>query len=249
PARAREIARAYMVQRQLPVRFTTAVASIAVERALDGLTLVGLMVLALAAPSFTTAARVGGASLSRLALVGALVFGGALALALVVVLRPAPWMRLLRRVLQRILPPRLADRLLHAAEGLVAGLEVLKAPRRLVEVASWSLGLWLVNAASFWICFRAFDLPVPASGALVLQGLIAIGIAIPAAPGFFGVFEAVTREALALYGVGAEQAVGYAVAYHLSTFVPITLLGLYSLARGHVRLGELRASDAGTPAG
>ncbi len=249
PARAGEIARAYMAQRQLPVRFTTAVASIAVERVLDGLTLVGLMVLALAAPSFSAAGRVGGASLSRLAVGAALVFGGALVLALIVVHRPAPWLALLGRVFHWLLPARLADRLLHAAGGLVAGLEVLKAPRRLVEAVTWSLALWLVNAASFWICFRAFDLPVPAAGALVLQGLIAIGVAIPAAPGFFGVFEAVTREALALYGVGAEQAVGYAVAYHLATFVPITLLGLYSLSRGHVRLGELRATSAGTPAG
>jgi hypothetical protein len=39
--------------------------------------------------------------------------------------------------------------------------------------------------------------------------------------------------------VGPEQAVSYAVAYHLAGFVPITLLGLYSLSRTHVRLGEL----------
>jgi len=249
PARAGEIARAYLARRQLPVRFTTAVASIAVERALDGLTLVGLMVVALAAPSFRAAARVGGASLSQLAAGAAVLFGGALVLALVVVLRPAPWLALATRVFHRLLPARLAGRVEHAAEGLVAGLEVLKAPRRLLEVAAWSLVLWLVNAASFWICFRAFDLSLPVSAALLLQGLIAIGIAIPAAPGFFGVFEAVTRETLALYGVAADQAVGYAVAYHLATFVPITLLGLQSLSRLHVRLGELRATGAVTRAG
>jgi hypothetical protein len=45
---------------------------------------------------------------------------------------------------------------------------------------------------------------------------------------------------LGLYGIGADQAVSYAVAYHIGGFVPITVLGLYSLSRTHVRLGELR---------
>jgi len=38
--------------------------------------------------------------------------------------------------------------------------------------------------------------------------------------------------------------VSYAVAYHLGGFVPITLLGLYSLSRTHLRLGELRRAEA-----
>src|SRR5690349_23270933 len=43
PARAGEVARAYIAGRQLLVRFTTALASVAVERVLDGLVMVGLM--------------------------------------------------------------------------------------------------------------------------------------------------------------------------------------------------------------
>ena len=36
----------------------------------------------------------------------------------------------------------------------------------------------------------------------------------------------------------------YAVAYHVSTFLPITLLGLYSLSQLRLRLAELRTAAA-----
>jgi uncharacterized membrane protein YbhN (UPF0104 family) len=126
------------------------------------------------------------------------------------------------------------------AEGFVAGLAVLRHPGRFAVVVSWSLVLWLVNA---------FHLPVPAEAALTLQGLIGFGVALPSSPGFFGPFEAATRVALAIYGIGAEQAVSYAVAYHIAGFLPITLLGLYSLHRMHLRLRELRQAEAGAEVG
>ncbi len=86
PVRAGEVARAYMTHRQLPVRFTTALASIGVERVLDGLVLVGLMVLPLAAPSFPRHATLGGVPVSRLAMSAAALFAA--------VRRPAPSSRL-----------------------------------------------------------------------------------------------------------------------------------------------------------
>jgi len=81
-------------------------------------------------------------------------------------------------------------------------------------------------------------------GALLLQGLIGFGVALPASPGFVGVFEAATRATLAIYGIDATRAVSYAVAYHVTTFFPITLLGLYSLSRLRLHLAELRAAAA-----
>ncbi len=50
PARAGEVARAYVARRQLPVRFTTALGSVGVERVFDGLVMLALMAVAIAAP-------------------------------------------------------------------------------------------------------------------------------------------------------------------------------------------------------
>ena len=79
----------------MPVRFTTALASIGVERVFDGLMMLALMAAAIAAPSFPRQATVGGTPLSRVAAGVALAFGAALFLAFVVALRPGPWLRLL----------------------------------------------------------------------------------------------------------------------------------------------------------
>src|SRR5256712_11025736 len=245
PVRAGEFARAYVAQQQLPVRFSTALASVGVERVFDGLLLVGLMTLAIASPAFPGHARIGTTSVSGLATGAAAFFGAVLVVAVLVVHRPAPWLALLRRVTHAVLPRRFAERLTQIAEGLVAGLEVLKSPTRFVGVVAWSLVQWLVNAAAVAVCFRAFGLPVPPEGAFLLQGVIGFGGALPSSPGFVRVVEAATRATLAIYGIDATRAVSYAVAYHVSTFVPITLLGLYSLSRLRLHLAELRAaSDA-----
>jgi hypothetical protein len=54
------------------------------------------------------------------------------------------------------------------------------------------------------------------------------------------VFEAITRVTLAFYAVPTDLAVSYAVTYHVTTFVPITVLGLVALSRAHIGLRELR---------
>jgi uncharacterized protein (TIRG00374 family) len=246
PVRAGEFARAYVASRQLPppVRFSTALASVGVERVLDGLMLVGLMSVAIVSSAFPHQADIGRTSVAAITTTAAAFFGVVLVVAVLVVHRPAPWLALLGRASHAVLPARIADRITRIAEGLVAGLEVLKNPGRFAAVVLWSVVLWLVNAAAFAVCFRAFGLPVPAVGAFLLQGIIGFGVALPSSPGFIGVFEAATRATLAVYGIDATRAVSYAVTYHATTFLPITLLGLYSLSQLRLHLAELRTAAA-----
>jgi uncharacterized protein (TIRG00374 family) len=239
PARAGEVARAYVASRQLPIRLTTALASIAVERVFDGLILLALMAVAIAAPSFPVHANVGGRSLTTVAASAAVLFGGLLVLALLVAHRPRPWLVGIERLSRRFLPVRLADKVVRLGDGIVEGLSVLKSPGRFAGVVLWSLVLWIKNAVSFAICFRAFGLDVPLEAALLLQGIIGFGVALPSTPSSVGVFEAATLVTLQLYGVDSSLAVSYALTYHLTTFPPITLLGLWSLSRLHLHMSDL----------
>jgi len=241
PARAGEVARAYVASRQLPVRFTTALGTIGVERVFDALVMLGLMAVAIAAPSFPAHALVGGRSLTAIAASTAALFGLVLVIALLIANRPGLFVVLVERVARRTLPVHAADRVVRLSDGIVEGLAVLKSPSRFAGVVFWSLVLWIKNAAAFAICFRAFGLEVPLEAALLLQGIIGFGVAIPSTPGYGGVFEAATLVTLRLYSVDSSQAIANALTYHLTTFIPITLLGLWSLSRLHLRLGELRA--------
>jgi len=106
----------------------------------------------------------------------------------------------------------------------------------------WAIVHWLVNALAFWLGFKAVGIDVPFSAANFLQGIIAIGVALPSSPGFFGVFEAASRVGLEVYSVPGRQAVSWAIGFHVLSFIPITVMGLYYFAR----LG-LHFSDFKTP--
>jgi uncharacterized membrane protein YbhN (UPF0104 family) len=243
PARAGEVARAYAVRQLSGVPFGTAVASIAVERVFDGLTIVALLLLGVAAGGFAGTGTIGGVPVSRVALSMGLLFAAALAAALLVVAWPAWWLALAQRMALRWLPERWAGRAVGFFRGLIDGLSALRAPGRVAAVVAWSVVLWLVNAASFGLAFLAFRVAVPPGAALVLQGLVAFGVALPSSPGFFGIFEAATRVALALYGVAETPAVSVAIGYHVGGFIPITALGLWSLARAGLHFRNLRAEQ------
>jgi uncharacterized protein (TIRG00374 family) len=228
PLRAGELVRTYAAARLAPARFSTVLSSVAVERIFDALTVVTLLTLALLSPDLPSQLTIGGRSVPHLARGAAVAGAIALFLAFLVVIAPLSAERLIRRLLP---VPRLANGLVDLIEGMRQGLLVLKTPARLLWVIFWSLVIWLVNALGFYIGFAAFDIPVSYLGALLLQGLVVLGISLPSTPGFFGPFEAVIVAVLALYAVPKEVAFSYAIAYHLASFIPITLLGLWSLAR------------------
>jgi uncharacterized protein (TIRG00374 family) len=234
PFRAGEVVRTVAASRLTGARLTTSVASVAVERVFDALTVVGLLALALLLPNMPEGLTVAGIPVQRAATTAGLLALAALVVAGLVVAFP----RTAEGLIRRIVPSdRIALRLVDLIEGIRQGLAVLRSPARLAGVIAWSVVLWLVNALSFHLAFQAFDLPVDFGGALVLQGVLAFGIAVPSAPGYVGPFEAVITAVLAVYGIGPSQAVAYAVGYHLTTFVPITLLGVWSATRTGLGLG------------
>ena len=227
PLRAGELVRSYTAARLVGIRFTTVLSSVAVERIFDGLMVVALFTVALLSPDLPHSVGISGVSFTRLAQVGGLTGAIALLVAVLVLAAPLP----AERVVKRLFPPWIAARLVSTIEGVRQGLTVLRTPGRLILVLLWSLVLWLVNALAFYVGFASFGIPVSYYGALVMQGLLVLGISIPSTPGFFGPFEAVIVAVLVLYGVPNDIAFSYAIAYHITSFIPITLLGLWSLAQ------------------
>ena len=241
PFRAGELVRVFAATKLSGARFTATMSSIAVERIFDGLALIGLLGAGLLFSDLPAGVVVGGVSLTRAAQVAGLISLGGLLGAVAVVAFPVVAERLVRRLLPA---GAFADRIVGTIEGIRHGLASLRSPALLAGVVSWSLVHWLVNAAALWVTFAAFDIPVGFGGALVLQGVLAIGISVQLTPGFVGQFEAAVVAGLALYGISNQVASSYAIAYHGATFVPITLAGAWSLARTPVALSDLR----GTPA-
>ena len=241
PARAGEIARAFALTREEPrVSFPASLASLAVDRMLDAVVILSLMVGGMLASTFTVDAAIGGRPVASYASIFAIGMGALIAVFYAIVFAPRVVLAIADSLARRVMP-RHADRVHVGVQAFVNGLGVLRSPARLAEALWWTVIHWLVNAFAFWIAFRAVGIDQSFAAALFLQGLIAIGVAIPSAPGFFGVFEAAATVGLGLYGVGQTEAVTGAIGFHLLSFLPITLIGAYYFARLGLRLKEVGA--------
>ncbi len=245
PARAGEVARAYAISRETKaVPFTSALASIALDRVFDAIVIFALMFGAMVAPGFPAGATIAGRPAT--ALIGTwgvaallVVLGGAV----LVAFRPEI-ARAIATGAVRATVPRWESRVVTFVEHATDGLAVLRSPSRFARVVLWTVLHWLCNALAFWIAFKAVGITAPFSGALFLQGLIAIGVAIPSSPGFFGPFEAFAKTGLQIYSVPVTLAVTWAVGFHLLAFIPITAMGAFYFSRLGLSLRELRATAA-----
>ena len=237
PFRAGELVRLYAATKLAGARFTAVMSSIALERVFDGVGLIGLLGVGLLVSAPPQEAVVGNVRLVHAAQVVGLVTLAGLLAAGAVVAFPTTSERLVRMLIP---VGRLSDRIVTLIEGIRHGLASLRSPALLTGVIVWSLVHWLVNAAALWVAFAAFDIPVDFGGALVVQGVLGIGVTVQLTPGFLGQFEAALVAGLALYGIPNDVASSYAIAYHGATFIPITLAGAWSLARTPVALSDLR---------
>ena len=248
PARAGELARAFVLARETGrVRFTAALASLVVDRVFDAVVILLLLLIVVLMPAFPAGAVIGSMPVDRVLLLGASVAIAAMLVLIVFAMYPDKLVRIWEMMLgQRA--PKLMARGREILQSFGAGLSVLKDPRRSLIVFLLALFGWLVNGASFWIAFHAVGIDAPFSAALFLQSLLAMAVAIPSAPGFFGLFEAGAKVALGVYLVDDTLAVSYALGYHLLSFIPITLIGFWYLARMGLHLKDM-SSDAGRETG
>ena len=244
PARAGEVARAYALTRETGVPFATTLASLAVDRLLDAVVLLAFTGIALLDPAFRTGVSSAGGAMAGVA-GGGVVLMLALMLGLYgLVFFPAQLIKLFELFARKI-SPKVEERGKLVLEKFIAGLSVLRRPDRFAAIIGWTTAHWLLNAIAYMLAFRAFGITVPFSAALFLLGFIALGAAVPSAPGFFGVFEYMAIQGLAIYGVSKNQATSWAIGFHILSFIPITVIGGYYFMRLGLGFSELQKGTEG----
>lgn len=241
PARIGEFARAYSLSRIEPVGISAALASLVVERLLDAIILITFLV-------FAILFGVGEASVSGAVsgIFAAVVIGVGIVLVTLGILVRSPnrFLRFVERWFHRFGPRSLAEKVNIILVSFVAGLGALKHAHVFVRAFLWSVVVWGWNAFSFYLGFLAFGILEPGiPGALFLQTVISFAVAIPSTPGFFGPFEAATRFALEIYNIEPSRIISFAAGYHLLTFIPITILGIWYMRKLGISRDELGHSD------
>jgi uncharacterized protein (TIRG00374 family) len=240
PFRMGEVARALALTREEPdVPISASVASLFVDRIFDALVVVLLLVVALFLPDVPPDARIGGKSITSLALFPAAGAVGGLVALYALAVYPAPAIRISVAVADRF-GERFATTVEHIVRKFTDGLGALRTPRRFGEVFFWTVLHWLAQPLSFWIGFKAFGIQAPFAAALIAQFTIVVAVALPSVPGYVGLYELGAAAALLLFGVENSRAVAWAVTLHAVTLVPITLIGLFYLNRVGLRMSDLR---------
>lgn len=229
PLRAGEIVRVYVVARRWGHGFWTALATLIVERVLDSLVLIlilGMLIFLIPVP-----ATLEWAAIILLAVdVIAVTVLGLLAVA------PDVGERTLRAATRYW--PGLADRALRVFRRFVDGLEGIRTPRHLLPLALWTVVVWLAPAAGAWAMLRAMHLDLPWIAAWTVVAFVGVGISIPAAPGYVGVFHYAAVLALEIFDVPRSAALSYALVYHATQILATSVGGWVFLLREHLSLGE-----------
>lgn len=237
PARVGELVRAVAAARLARLPVSAVFATLVVERVFDGLVTVALLFTVMALPGFPSPEGAGVVltGVRILSLVMAVAGVGMITLAVM----PARSLRLAERV-SVYLPAKLGRTLLGVLESFIGGLGVLRSPRLLAASAGWAVLQWLFMPLSIYFGFLAFGIDQPGYlGAVFLQCVINMAVAIPSAPGFFGPLEAAAVFGLELWGVDPSRAASFAIGYHLGGFITVTLLGLWYVQKLDLSWKEL----------
>jgi hypothetical protein len=246
PLRAGEIVRSVVIGREFGVRKTSALATIAVERIFDGITMLGFLAFSMIFVSLTS-------ELQSLAILSFIIFAGLL-LALVLLTFGGDVVTRLLQLVLGPLPDRVGTRVEQMAESFLSGLGVLKSRRDLAKVVVTSIGAWLLEASMYYLLAIGFGAQVRdvMNGAVTLltTGVANLSTLIPGAPGYIGQFEYGVKLVLnGAFNISEHNALAYAILVHAALYFPITILGLVEWFRRSLSVRDLtddRAVESAT---
>jgi uncharacterized protein (TIRG00374 family) len=216
PARLAEFVKPYLLHRR-GASFSSGFGAVMVERYFDMSALLTLLALVLwINPNLPTHYKWTG----RILFVVLIISYG---MVLLVLTRRDAALAIVDRLLA-ILPERTGSFLGGVIHKLLDGFLIMASAKQALLLFVYSLFIWLLFSAMTYIFLVAFNVEVPFLVAITIQVLLCLGVALPAAPGFVGIFHAVCRYALQLFGVGAVVAISFATVYHLYTVIASLIL-------------------------
>jgi uncharacterized protein (TIRG00374 family) len=241
PARAGEIVRPVALAKNAGLPVAPCLASIALERLID---LVTVILLFVAYAIGWAPTGMGGEESGRFELLRRSAFllgaGTLIGLAFLGFLaaKPARVDRLVRPLL-RPLPDRIGAKFESILHSFLGGLGTLGTVRDVLVVGTASLVLWMLISFQVWSTMRAFDLVFPFPVTFFVLTWAVLGLAIPTPGGVGGYHTAVAYALTGFYGVSKDTAGAFALVSHALSFAPITLIGLAFLVAGGLSLKSL----------
>lgn len=230
PLKAGELGRAVFMGRELKISPFQVLSSIVIERAFD--------VAVAAALVLTTLPLALGLDWA----------GPAAAISMGVVLLGLLGLYLLARFRDRVhgwlekLPARfdkIKRLVLPRLDSLLEGLSALTSPRRFLTALGWIAFAWVQWIGMHYIMLIMFEPSAPFWWMMFIDGIAALGMAVPSAPGGLGILEAAVVGSLGVLGVSASVALAFALLMRILQIISGAIFGLIGLAQDGRMLSEI----------
>ena len=253
PVRLGELVRSYYLSRREDVNPSSALATVAVERIYDGITLLAFS--ALSAPWLLLLGEFDGAAdVSRTT--GAIFLAGiiiafASMFTVFTLLSSSPSFANRAEEWLNVIPNGPRPKVKMIFRTFVAGLAILNSPSKHFFLFIYSLPVWLLEGSMYFMLAYSFgiDEHFNSVGILLLAILLLtstsnLATSIPSAIGGIGPFEIVAQQTLMALGVGASLSGTYSAFVHLvALWLPVNIAGLALLWKNNLSLRVLRIAS------
>lgn len=241
PLRVGELARAYLSTRlNPPIKFFTALSSIAVERILDLIMVVILLAIALLTLDVP-------ATWSRIGLLVGMITIVATGVLFYFATHHAAAHRFLALAL-RLLPPLRRLDLETWLDHFLEGLQPITSLQAFISGLLWTALGWALSIISTYFLMLVFFDEGSIAASMLAVVMISLAVAIPAMPGNLGTFEAACVAAMwladkvpSVEAPGNAPALAFAVLLHAAGVVHYVVLGMWGLYVEQTSLGQVRA--------
>jgi hypothetical protein len=229
PARAGELVRTVMISRRTGMSTAFVLTTALSERVADAIAVIAISAavllgmphppgwLAGAAKPFAIAGLCGAAAIAFLPAFEALYF----------------------RILRRLpVPPPLRAKIEGVLGHAIQGIRSFHDRRRLARFVALTAVIWTMDATNAVICAAALGFHMPVAVAFLLVAGLGLGSALPATPGYVGIYQFVAVSILTPFGFHRSDAIAYILLSQALGYSVILFWGLIGVAKG-------RKSDVG----
>ncbi|MFC1566355.1 lysylphosphatidylglycerol synthase transmembrane domain-containing protein [bacterium] len=235
PFRMGEVLRVYLTSKKLSLKNSKVAATVVVERILDMLALLAILFsVFFLFKKIAIPISVRNSSVVLLAIT-LIIF--------IVLLISRKERRLIVYIFEKLPKFKFKDKLLHIVHMFLDGLESFSHAHHFIQVIGLSLFIWLFEGGVYYILTVAFGISVSYAGCLFLMVVICLGVMVPSAPGYIGVFEATTIAGFAVLGVGKTEALSFALFVHAFQILVISIAGFYFLWNEGMSFRDLKMQE------
>lgn len=229
PFRLGELARPYLIADRGDVNMSQALATVVVERVVDGL----IVSLILFVVLFFLPQGTGKAEIELGAWLALAVFSGAMVV-LVAAYINRGWTLAMLDKLIGLVSRSVANKVRGLLDSFMDGLASLPNARYFWSFVFWSMLYWALNGYGYYVLALGFEgLDIPLLAAYAMMCCVIVGMMLPNPPANVGVFWYFLLKPLALYGVavGDPTATAFGLMAWLGQFVQQTGFGLWFVNR------------------